>query len=125
MEKLNNILLEITAKISGFVSVYVVSGEGLTLARYTREKFNEEYLDAQMTMVMKLIEKSLKLLGQTSFKFHLITTRKYFLSFSYVKDSSTWVGIVTRRDTGLIGNLQQIMEQYHIRIWNAINPRNA
>ncbi|MBN2089674.1 hypothetical protein JW964_08670 [candidate division KSB1 bacterium] len=124
MEKLNNILQEIGPKISGFVSVYVVSAEGLTLASYSREKFNEEYLDAQMTIVMKLIEKSLNLLGQASFKFHLITTRKYFLSFSYVRDRSVWIGLVSKRDKGLIGNLQLIMDQYHDRIWNVINLRN-
>lgn len=124
MEKLNQLLQEIVPKISGFVSVYVVSAEGLTLSRYTKEKFNEEYLDAQMTIVMKLIEKSLNLLGQGAFKFHLITTRKYFFSFSYVKDHSFWIGLVSKRDTGLIGNLQLIMQQYHERIWNAVNIRN-
>jgi len=123
MTRLNEILNEMSNEIPGLVMISVVGNDGLLLAINSKTKYDYEVINAQFTMVMKLITKTLNQLKQKGFNDFLVTTKNNYLLSRYIGDGSFWLDITVDRNDGSLGNIRLIAEQFSDTIWEAIPKR--
>jgi predicted regulator of Ras-like GTPase activity (Roadblock/LC7/MglB family) len=97
--------------------------DGLGLANHCINDFDHEAASAQLTLVMKLLLKTLNQLGKNSFEDQLITNENSYLMTFFIGDGTYWVGIAVDRKKGTLGNMRLIARNYREVIWQNIPKR--
>ena len=125
MAELNNVLKEMAGEIPGFIATAVVGMDGLGIAEYAADPaFDIEAANAQYTLLVKLVQKSLDQLGD-ELEDNLTTTDRAYLIAHFLGDGSYYQGIAVDKETGSLGNVRLMVRQYADALWNAIPKRSG
>ncbi len=123
--KIQQVVEKMAQRICGFISLSVVGIDGLAIVEYARKNFDHETVNAQFTLVIQMLQRSIQHLGVTRFDNHIVTTKNCYLFTGFLGDQSFWLGIVIDRKRGNLGNLQLIVQQYSTLIGEAIPKKQG
>lgn len=120
-QKIENILKEMGAEITGHIASMVVGTDALPIATFSQEKLDMEVAGAQLTLLMKLVETSLTKLNIDSYmEDNLLTTEKAYVLISLIPGSKYFLGIIADRKTAMLGNMRLMSNLYKERIAKAM-----
>ncbi|MCI0512500.1 hypothetical protein L0128_04755 [candidate division KSB1 bacterium] len=119
-----NLLHEVADQVPGILGLGIVGSDGLVIAQHSETPdFDLEPAAAQFTLVMKLIQKSAKLLDEVVEDDLIISPETLFLMM-VLGDGNYWLLIAARKNVARLGTIRFISAQYSERLWGAI-PRYA
>jgi len=120
--KLDDVLKEMSAEVTGYVASAVVGMDGINLAAYSRVKgVDPDIISAQMTMLFKLVDGSVTKLGAGEIEDNLTTTDNAYLLMHFLPGSKQYyLGVAVDRKAGNLGNLRLISKMYAERISKAM-----
>jgi len=120
--KLDDVLKEMSAEITGYLASAVVGMDGINVAAHSRAKgVDPELISAQMTMLFKLVDGSVTKLGAGEIEDNLTTTDNAYLLMHFLPGSKQYyLGVAVDRKTGNLGNLRLISKMYAERISKAM-----
>jgi len=120
--KLDDILKEMSAEVTGYLASVVVGMDGIDLAAHSRAKgLDLDMVGAQLTMLFKLVEGSVEKLGSGEIEDNLTTTDNAYLLMHFLPGSKQYyLGVAVDRKTGNLGNLRLISKMYAERISKAM-----
>ncbi|MCX7839110.1 MAG: DUF4388 domain-containing protein [Anaerolineae bacterium] len=115
--ELDNVLKELGDQVNGFIATAVVGMDGIGLSHFTKsKKVDVENINAQMTLLVKLIETSVDKLGAGVIEDILLTTEDAYVLARYLKDRGFYLSIVADRKTAQIGNMRLISKLFVERV---------
>ncbi|MCX7680939.1 MAG: DUF4388 domain-containing protein [Anaerolineae bacterium] len=119
-ENMKEILKELSQQVPGFVTAAVVGMDGLGIADYAVAKLDMEAVDAQMTLLLKLVDTSVNRLKAGAVEDYLLTTDKAYLLVRFLSDRKDYyLGIIADRNTNL-GSLRLNSRLYAERLAKAM-----
>jgi predicted regulator of Ras-like GTPase activity (Roadblock/LC7/MglB family) len=124
VQKLDEILNEMSAEVNGYIASALVGMDGLNIAQHTKNpKVNLESVSAQSAMHTKLAFSTMERIGMGHIEDNLIQTRDEFLfTILLPNDDQHFLCVVVDRKNGSLGNLRLISKIYADRISKAM-PR--
>ncbi len=124
MQKIDDILKEMANDLPGVVAIGVIGMDGLGIAHYQAVPgFDVEIADSQFAVVMKLVQKTCKQLGEDEMEDNLVTTDDLFILCRFIGDGSYYLGISANQKEANLGNVRLIARQYDDLIWDNIPKR--
>jgi predicted regulator of Ras-like GTPase activity (Roadblock/LC7/MglB family) len=115
--ELDNVLKELGDQVNGFIATAVVGMDGIGLSQFSKsKKVDVENVNAQTTLLVKLIETSVDKLGAGVIEDILLTTEDAYLLVRFLKDRGFYLGIVADRKSGQVGNMRLISKLFAERI---------
>lgn len=121
-ESMRDILAELGDQVPGFIAASVVGMDGLGIAQHTAANVNVEAINAQMTLLVKLVDTSVNKLGAGTLEDYLMTTARAYLMLRFLEEGEYYLGIAAIRDRSSLGNLRLNSRIYTRRI-NQAMPR--
>lgn len=121
-ESMRDILAELGDQVPGFIAASVVGMDGLGIAQYTVANVDVEAINAQMTLLVKLVDTSVNKLGAGTLEDYLMTTERAYLMLRFLEEGEYYLGIAAIRDRSSLGNLRLNSRIYTRRI-NQAMPR--
>lgn len=124
VQKLDELLTEMSAEINGYVASAVVGMDGLNIAQHSIDpKANLEAISAQITMLVKLVQTGTEKVKMGAMEDNLIQTKNEWLfTIMLANDTQHYLGILVDRKAGSLGNLRLIAKIYAERLSKMI-PR--
>jgi predicted regulator of Ras-like GTPase activity (Roadblock/LC7/MglB family) len=123
MAKLDDILKEMSAEITGYIACALVGLDGINLAAHASSKAADpEVISAQGTMLLKLVDGSVEKLGSGVLEDNLTTTENAYILMRFLPGKQYYLGLVANRKTGNLGNMRLISKLYADRLSKAM-PR--
>jgi predicted regulator of Ras-like GTPase activity (Roadblock/LC7/MglB family) len=119
---MRDILAELGDQVPGFIAASVVGMDGLGIAQYTVANVDVEAINAQMTLLVKLVDTSVNKLGAGTLEDYLMTTERAYLMLRFLEEGEYYLGIAAIRDRSSLGNLRLNSRIYTRRI-NQAMPR--
>lgn len=111
MTELDQLLKKIGVGIPGLIVIGLVGFDGLTIASYSSTfKFELDLAAAQLSMIMQLIQKTVKLLDE-EIEDNLITTEDIFLYMASLGASSYNLCIAVERKKTALGTIRMLAQQ--------------
>ncbi|MGC9358470.1 MAG: DUF4388 domain-containing protein [Anaerolineae bacterium] len=120
-ENIRDILVELGGQIPGFIATAVVGMDGLGIADFSATGASTEAINAQMTLLVKLVDTTVTKLGAGTLEDHLLTTDKAFLLVRFLEDKHYYLGIAVDKQATNLGNLRLNSRIYSQRV-NAALP---
>ena len=122
--KLDDILKEMSAEVTGYTASAVVGMDGINLAAHSRVKgVDPDVISAQMTMLLKLVDTSVTKLAAGEIEDNLTTLENAYILMHYLPGSKQYyLGMAVDRKAGNLGNMRLISKVYAERISKAM-PR--
>lgn len=121
--ELDNVLKELGDQVNGFVATAVVGMDGIGLSQFSKsKKVDVESVNAQMTLLVKLVQTSVDKLGAGIIEDILLTTEDAYLLARFLKDRGFYLCIVADRKSGQVGNMRLISKLFAERI-TKVMPR--
>lgn len=115
--ELDNVLKELGDQVNGFVATAVVGMDGIGLSQFARsKKLDVESINAQMTLLVKLVDTSVDKLGAGVIEDILLTTEDAYLLVRFLKDRGFYLGIAADRKTAQVGNMRLISKLFVERV---------
>jgi len=115
--ELDNVLKELGDQVNGFITTAVVGMDGIGLSQFTRsKKVDVENVNAQMTLLVKLVDTSVDKLGAGVIEDILLTTEDAYLLVRFLKDRGFYLGIAADRKTAQVGNMRLISKLFAERV---------
>jgi predicted regulator of Ras-like GTPase activity (Roadblock/LC7/MglB family) len=105
-QNMREILVELGQEVPGFMATAIVGMDGLGVANHAAGSIDVETINAQMTLLFKLVNKSVDKLGAGSMQDFLLTTDKAYLLIRYLSDRNYYLGIVADRRKANLGNMR-------------------
>ena len=121
-ENIQDILMELSEQVTGFVSAAVVGMDGLGIADHAASDVDVEAINAQMTLLVKLVDTTVTKLTADEVEDYLLTTEKAYLLVRFLEGKEYYLGIAAARDTAKLGNLRLNSRLYSDRLQKAM-PR--
>jgi predicted regulator of Ras-like GTPase activity (Roadblock/LC7/MglB family) len=122
MTKLQELLIEMSSEIPGFIAASVTGMDGLGIATHSlAPDLDVTLLNAQFPFIMKLDSKSSALFND-KMEEGLTTTDDSYLIYRFLGDGSFYLGLAADKKTASLGNLKLIVKQFADRLWQLI-PR--
>ncbi len=107
--EIDNVLKELGDQVNGFIATSVVGMDGISLSQFTRsKKVDVESINAQLTLLVKLVETSVEKLKAGVIEDILLTTEDAYLLVRFLKDRGFYLSIVADRKTAQLGNMRLI-----------------
>ena len=123
MAKLDDILKEMSAEITGYLACALVGLDGINLASHSNSKAADpEAISAQGTLLLKLVDGSVEKLGSGILEDNLTTTENAYLLMRFLPGKQYYLGLAANRKTGNLGNMRLISKTYAERLSKAM-PR--
>lgn len=124
VQKLDEILNEMSAEVNGYIASALVGMDGLNIAQHTKNaKVNLESVSAQSAMHTKMAISTMEKIGMGHIEDNLIQTREEFLfTILLPNDNQHFLCVVVNRKDGSLGNLRLISKIYAERLSKAM-PR--
>lgn len=124
VQKLDEILNEMSAEVNGYIASTLVGMDGLNIAQHTKNaKVNLESVSAQSAMHTKMAFSTMERIGMGHIEDNLIQTREEFLfTILLPNDDQHFLCVVVNRKDGSLGNLRLISKIYAERLSKAM-PR--
>jgi len=119
-ENMNDILKELSGQVPGFIATTVVGMDGLGIAEYAAGPVDVESINAQMTLLYKLVDSSVAKLKAGVIEDYLLTTEKAYLLIRSLSDRNYYLGIATDRKSGNVGNMRLNSRLYADRLSKAM-----
>jgi predicted regulator of Ras-like GTPase activity (Roadblock/LC7/MglB family) len=120
--ELDSLLKNLSKEVDGFVAAAVVGMDGLGIAGYTEGTLDTEAINAQMTLLFKLVTTTADKLLSDSVEDFLLTTERAYVLVRYLSDTKFYLGITADRRQANLGNLRLISRIYAERLSKAM-PR--
>ncbi len=121
-ENIRDILVELGGQVPGFIATSVCGMDGLGIADFAASGINVEAINAQLTLLVKLVETTTHKLGVGAVEDHLLTTDQAYLLLRFLEDQQYYLGIAVDRNQTNLGNLRLNSRIYAGRIDKAL-PR--
>lgn len=118
--ELDNLLMNLSKEVDGFVAASVVGMDGLGIADYTEGTLNTEAVNAQMTLLFKLVNTTVAKLLTDDVEDFLLTTERDYLLVRYLSDTNFYLGITADRHKANLGNMRLISRIYAERLSKAM-----
>ena len=119
-ENMNDILKELGGQVPGFIATSVVGMDGLGIAEYAAGPVDVEGINAQMTLLYKLVDGAVAKLEAGVIEDYLLTTEKAYLLIRPLSDRNYYLGITTDRKSGNVGNMRLNSRLYADRLSKAM-----
>jgi predicted regulator of Ras-like GTPase activity (Roadblock/LC7/MglB family) len=120
-ENIRDILVDLGGQAPGFIAASVVGMDGLGIAEFSVTGADTEAINAQMTLLVKLVDTTVTKLGAGTVEDHLLTTDKAFLLVRFLEDQDYYLGIAVDKQATNLGNLRLNSRIYAKRV-NAALP---
>lgn len=122
-EKLDAVLKQLAGEVSGFVATAVIGMDGLGIAQYQVVKgVDVDNINAQMTLLLKLVDTTVGKLGAGVLEDHLLTTERAYLLMRFLPGKEYYLGIAADIQKASLGNMRLVSKLYAERIAKAM-PR--
>lgn len=121
-ENMRDILKELGDQLSGFVAASVVGMDGLGIAEHSTGRVDVEAINAQMTLLIKLVDTSVTRLGAGTIEDYLLTTENAYLLIRFLSGDEYYLGIAADRREASLGNIRLQSRIYADRLSKAM-PR--
>jgi predicted regulator of Ras-like GTPase activity (Roadblock/LC7/MglB family) len=119
--KMNDVLKELSAEVSGYLASAVVGMDGLSVADHTKTaKTNVETVSAQMALLLKLVDTSTSKMKAGVVEDNLLATDSAYVLMRFLPRKGFFLGIAVDRKTGNLGNLRLMSKLYAERIAKAM-----
>lgn len=123
MTKLQELLIEMSNEIPGFVACSVTGMDGLGIASHSIvPDFDVDLPNAQFALVLKLVSKSSALL-KDKFEEGLVTADDVYLITRFLGDGNYYLGLAADKKIASLGNIRLIVKQYADKLWQLIPRR--
>ena len=119
-ENIRDILVELGSQVPGFIATSVCGMDGLGIAGFAVGDTNVEAINAQMTLLVKLVDTTTQKLGAGVIEDHLLTTDKAYLLLTFLEDEHYYLGIAVNRNESTLGNLRLNSRIYSKRVNQAL-----
>jgi predicted regulator of Ras-like GTPase activity (Roadblock/LC7/MglB family) len=120
-KKIDEILKEMGGEITGHIASFVVGMDALSVASYSENKLDVDTASAQMTLLLKLIDTSVKKVqSDLILEDNLLTTTSFYLLTHFIPGDQYFLGIIADRKTAALGNLRLVSKIYAERIAKAL-----
>lgn len=121
-ENMKDILAELGEQVPGFIAAAVVGMDGLGIAQHAIGGVDVEAINAQMTLLIKLVDTTVNKLGSGAIEDFLLTTDHAYLLIRFLEDSHYFLGIAADKGKVNLGGLRLNSRVFSGRI-NAAMPR--
>ena len=116
-KKIEEILKEMGGEITGHIASIVVGHDAFSVAAYTENKLDIDAAGAQMTLLLKLVDTSVKKVDSSLLlEDNLLTTSNAYLLLHYIPGGQYFLGVIADRKTAVLGNLRLMSKVYAERI---------
>lgn len=105
MSGLQDSLENISQEVTGFIATAIVGMDGLGVAGFTNTSKDVEVINAQMTLLFKLVNTTVDKLGAGNVETFLLTTDRAYLLIRYLADRNYYLGIAADRSKASLGNM--------------------
>ena len=121
-ENMNEILQELGEQVPGFISAAVVGMDGLGIAQHSDAPVDVESINAQMTLLIKLVDTTVDKIDAGVVEDYLLTTEHAYLMIRFLEGNDYYLGVAADKDTVNLGNLRLNSRVYSKRLDQAM-PR--
>lgn len=122
-ENLQDILKELGGQVSGFLGASVTGMDGLGVASHTTAAgMDMDAINAQMTLLVKLVDTTTEKLSAGEVDHGLLTTGPAYLLWRHLGDGHYYLGVAADRRTANLGNMLLMSRVYAERVGKAM-PR--
>jgi predicted regulator of Ras-like GTPase activity (Roadblock/LC7/MglB family) len=121
-ENIHDILVELGRQTSGFIAASVVGRDGLGIAEHSNGAVDPEAINAQTTLLFKLVDTSVGKLAAGALEDYLLTTKDAYVLLRYLDDNEHFLGIAVDRNGTKLGSLRLNSRIYASRVSEAM-PR--
>ncbi|MBN1180458.1 MAG: DUF4388 domain-containing protein [Anaerolineae bacterium] len=121
-ENMRDILTELGEQVPGFIAASVVGMDGLGIAQHAISGVDVEAINAQMTLLIKLVDTTVKKLDSGGIEDFLMTTEHAYLLIRFLEGSDYYLGIAADKNKVNLGGLRLNSRVFSGRI-NAAMPR--
>jgi predicted regulator of Ras-like GTPase activity (Roadblock/LC7/MglB family) len=119
--EIDGILKEAADQVNGFLADSVVGMDGIALSQFTRsKKVDIESVDAQMTLLIKLVSTSLDKLGAGVIEDVLLTTESAYVLAHFLENHEFYLIIVADHRNANLGNMRLISRLLTERVAKAM-----
>lgn len=122
VQNMKEILIELGREVSGFTGSAIIGMDGLSIAEYSVNQSNAEAVNAQLTLLFKLVDTSVNKLDAGIVQDFLLTTEKTYTLIRYLSDNQYFLAIIGDRSKANLGNMRLISRLYADRLSKAM-PR--
>lgn len=119
-ENIQDILKELGGQVPGFMTAAVVGMDGLGIADYTVSNADTEAVNAQMTLLVKLVDTTVTKLTGDEVEDYLLTTDNAYLLVRFLEDKQYYLGLVADKRNGKLGNMRLNSRLYGERVSKAL-----
>lgn len=119
-ENVQDILLALSTQVEGFVIASLVGMDGIPIARHDSAGVDVEAINAQMTLLVKLVDTSVSRLAAGTLEDYLLTTERAYLLLRLLEDGQHYLGLVADRRRSNLGHLRLNSRVYTRRIEQAL-----
>ena len=121
-QNMREMLVELGQEVPGFMATAIVGMDGLGIANHAAGSVETETINAQMTLLFKLVNTSVDKLGAGNIQDFLLTTDKAYLLIRYLSDRNYFLGIAADRRKANLGNMRLYSRIFSERLSKAM-PR--
>lgn len=121
-ENLQDILNELGGQVPGFVAASVTGMDGLGIASHSATAMDVEAINAQMTLLIKLVDTTTEKLGAGVVDHGLLTTERAYLLWRHLGDEHYYLGLAADRRNANLGNMLLMSRVFAERVGKAM-PR--
>ena len=121
-ENMNEILQELREQVPGFISAAVVGMDGLGIAQHAAAPVDVESINAQMTLLIKLVDTTVDKIDAGVVEDYLLTTEHAYLMIRFLEGNDYYLGVAADKNTVNLGNLRLNSRVYSKRLDKAM-PR--
>ena len=121
-ENLNDILQDLKTQVPGFIAASVTGMDGLGIAEMSGKGDNVADINAQMTLLIKLVDTTVGKLMGDKLDHGVLTTDKAYLVWRLLPGGEYYLGLAGALGTANLGNMLLMSRLYTERVYKAM-PR--
>jgi predicted regulator of Ras-like GTPase activity (Roadblock/LC7/MglB family) len=121
-ENIQDILVELSEQVPGFISASVTGMDGLGIADHAQGGIDVEAINAQMTLLVKLVDTTVTKLTNDEVEDYLLTTEDAYLLVRFLDGKEYYLGLAADRGSAKLGNLRLNSRIFSDRLQKAM-PR--
>ncbi len=119
-ENMQDILTELGGQVPGFVATSVAGMDGLGIASHSSTAMDVEAINAQMTLLIKLVDTTVDKLSAGTMDHGLLTTEKAYLVWRFLSNKDYYLGLAADRRNANLGNMLLMSRIYAERLSKAM-----
>ncbi|MBN1260245.1 MAG: DUF4388 domain-containing protein [Anaerolineae bacterium] len=120
-ENIQDILKELGEQVPGFIAASVVGMDGLGIAEHAATKVDVEAINAQMTLLVKLVDTTIrKLSPNDAVDDYLLTTERAYFLVRFLEGKDYFLGFAADRRVTKLGSMRLNSRIYTERVDKAL-----